>query len=132
MDQTIAPLAARRSGPLRGRARVPGDKSISHRSLILGGLTVLCLMVGLAALPWYVAHASVSDGSVRTVLDGWTLPSQEIHAVFPSPKSQRQCRTPPSGSDEAVPSKATVLGAGPKTTGGCATASGGRTTSGVE
>ena len=40
MDQNIAPLAARRSGPLRGRTRVPGDKSISHRSLILGALTV--------------------------------------------------------------------------------------------
>ncbi len=40
MDQNIAPLAARRSGPLRGRARVPGDKSISHRSLIFGALTV--------------------------------------------------------------------------------------------
>jgi len=40
MDQTVAPLAARRSGPLRGRARVPGDKSISHRALILGALTV--------------------------------------------------------------------------------------------
>jgi len=34
------PLAVRRSGPLRGRARVPGDKSISHRALILGALTV--------------------------------------------------------------------------------------------
>jgi len=34
------PLAARRSGPLRGRVRVPGDKSISHRALILGALTV--------------------------------------------------------------------------------------------
>ena len=40
MDQTIAPLAARRSGPLRGRARVPGDKSISLRSLILGAMAV--------------------------------------------------------------------------------------------
>jgi len=40
VNQTIAPLAARRSGPLRGGARVPGDKSISHRSLILGALTV--------------------------------------------------------------------------------------------
>ena len=40
MDQTIAPLAARRSGPLKGRTRVPGDKSISHRSLIFGALTV--------------------------------------------------------------------------------------------
>ena len=29
---------ARRSGPLSGRARVPGDKSISHRALMLGGL----------------------------------------------------------------------------------------------
>src|SRR5262245_24600599 len=35
-----APLAARRSGALRGRVRVPGDKSISHRALIVGALTV--------------------------------------------------------------------------------------------
>src|SRR6266436_5591879 len=35
-----SPLAARRSGPLRGRVRVPGDKSISHRALIFGALTV--------------------------------------------------------------------------------------------
>jgi len=32
------PMTARKSGPLRGRAEVPGDKSISHRSLILGAL----------------------------------------------------------------------------------------------
>jgi 3-phosphoshikimate 1-carboxyvinyltransferase len=31
-------LEARASGPLKGRVRVPGDKSISHRALILGGL----------------------------------------------------------------------------------------------
>ena len=34
------PLTARQSGPIQGRVRVPGDKSISHRSLILGALTV--------------------------------------------------------------------------------------------
>ena len=34
------PLSARKSGPLKGTADVPGDKSISHRSLILGALTV--------------------------------------------------------------------------------------------
>jgi 3-phosphoshikimate 1-carboxyvinyltransferase len=34
------PLSARRSGPLSGRARVPGDKSISHRALILSAMTV--------------------------------------------------------------------------------------------
>jgi 3-phosphoshikimate 1-carboxyvinyltransferase len=32
------PLSARKCGPLRGRVRVPGDKSISHRALILGAL----------------------------------------------------------------------------------------------
>jgi 3-phosphoshikimate 1-carboxyvinyltransferase len=35
-----SPLAARRSGPLKGSVRVPGDKSISHRALIFGALTV--------------------------------------------------------------------------------------------
>jgi 3-phosphoshikimate 1-carboxyvinyltransferase len=34
------PLTARRSGPLQGRVRAPGDKSISHRALILGAMTV--------------------------------------------------------------------------------------------
>ena len=34
------PLTARRRGPLGGRLRVPGDKSISHRALILGALAV--------------------------------------------------------------------------------------------
>ena len=33
-----AALTARPSGPLRGRVRAPGDKSISHRALILGAL----------------------------------------------------------------------------------------------
>jgi 3-phosphoshikimate 1-carboxyvinyltransferase len=37
---TPAPLSARRSAPLQGRVRVPGDKSISHRALILAALTV--------------------------------------------------------------------------------------------
>ena len=36
----LQPLTARRSGPLKGRVRVPGDKSISHRSLIFGALAV--------------------------------------------------------------------------------------------
>lgn len=34
------PLAARRSGALTGRLRAPGDKSISHRALILGAMAV--------------------------------------------------------------------------------------------
>ncbi|MHC0053428.1 3-phosphoshikimate 1-carboxyvinyltransferase [Actibacterium sp. D379-3] len=34
------PMTARKLGPLKGVAEVPGDKSISHRALILGALAV--------------------------------------------------------------------------------------------
>ncbi|HEV7634897.1 MAG TPA: 3-phosphoshikimate 1-carboxyvinyltransferase [Bradyrhizobium sp.] len=40
LADTPTPLEARSSGPLTGRVRVPGDKSISHRALILGALAV--------------------------------------------------------------------------------------------
>ena len=41
MNHTVlSPATARRGQPLRGRVRVPGDKSISHRALILGALAV--------------------------------------------------------------------------------------------
>jgi DNA-binding transcriptional LysR family regulator len=42
--------------------------------------------MGIAALPWYVAHDSLQAGAVVEVLKGHSLPEQEIHAVFPSPK----------------------------------------------
>jgi 3-phosphoshikimate 1-carboxyvinyltransferase len=38
--QAPKPLSARRAGSLTGTAAVPGDKSISHRALILGALAV--------------------------------------------------------------------------------------------
>lgn len=41
---------------------------------------------GIAALPWYVAADSLAMGAVTQVLPGHTLPEQEIHAVYPSPK----------------------------------------------
>lgn len=37
---TPIPMTSRPCGPLKGEANVPGDKSISHRSLILGALSV--------------------------------------------------------------------------------------------
>ena len=37
---TPEPLRSRKAAPLKGEARVPGDKSISHRSLILGAMAV--------------------------------------------------------------------------------------------
>jgi 3-phosphoshikimate 1-carboxyvinyltransferase len=39
-SSSLRPLAARRAGPLSGEVLVPGDKSISHRALILGALAV--------------------------------------------------------------------------------------------
>jgi 3-phosphoshikimate 1-carboxyvinyltransferase len=41
-----SPLTARRGAPLNGRVRVPGDKSISHRALILGALAVGTTRIG--------------------------------------------------------------------------------------
>jgi DNA-binding transcriptional LysR family regulator len=42
--------------------------------------------LGVAALPWYVASDSLASGAVVEVLKGYSLPEQEIHAVYPSPK----------------------------------------------
>lgn len=42
--------------------------------------------MGLSILPWYVARESIEAGSVKPVLVDHSLPAQEMHAVFPSPK----------------------------------------------
>ncbi len=42
--------------------------------------------MGLAILPWYVAHESVQSGVVKPLLERYALPAQEMHAVFPSPR----------------------------------------------
>ena len=39
-DHDPVPVTARAGGPLKGRVRVPGDKSISHRAMIFGLLAV--------------------------------------------------------------------------------------------
>lgn len=39
-DELAKPLLARRTGPLKGTVRPPGDKSISHRALMLGALAI--------------------------------------------------------------------------------------------
>jgi DNA-binding transcriptional LysR family regulator len=46
---------------------------------------------GVAILPRYVAHESLRKGDVVEVLPEYSLPTQEMHAVYPSPKlvSQR-------------------------------------------
>lgn len=41
---------------------------------------------GLAVLPRYVARESLAAGRVQALLEAYTLPSQEVHAVYPSPR----------------------------------------------
>lgn len=42
--------------------------------------------MGVAALPMYVAYGSLQSGAVVALLPKWSLPAQEMHAVFPSPR----------------------------------------------
>ncbi len=79
------------SGSAQDRAQHGGEQSIPVRgplrsnnlSALLGAARA---GMGLAILPWYVAHASVADGVVQPLLTDYALPLQEMHAVFPSPK----------------------------------------------
>lgn len=42
--------------------------------------------LGLATLPKYVAQESLRGRFLEEILADWTLPAQEIHAVYPSPQ----------------------------------------------
>ena len=42
--------------------------------------------MGVAALPRYVAHESLKSAAVVPLLTQWSLPAQEIHAVYTSPR----------------------------------------------
>jgi DNA-binding transcriptional LysR family regulator len=49
-------------------------------------MTAACAGLGIAALPTYVVHEAVASGVLVTLLNDWALPTQEIHAVYPSPR----------------------------------------------
>ena len=63
--------------------RVQGPLRSNNLSALLDAA---CAGLGLAILPWYVAHDAVAAGSVVQLLTPHALPVQEMHAVFPSPK----------------------------------------------
>jgi DNA-binding transcriptional LysR family regulator len=69
--------------PKHGRVpvRVGGSLRSNNLSALLAAARA---DFGIAALPMYVAAASLKEGKVQTVLAGYALPIQEIHAVFPS------------------------------------------------
>lgn len=65
------------SVPVRGPLRT------NNLSVVLDAATG---GLGLAIVPWYVAHEAVSAGRIVPLLTDYALPVQEMHAVFPSPK----------------------------------------------
>src|SRR5215213_1501072 len=80
MNQAVsaAPLTARRSGPLQGRVRVPGDKSISLRALILGALAVgetriTAMLEGEDAISTAKAMQALGASVERTAERAWRV-----------------------------------------------------------
>ncbi len=72
------PLTARAAGPLRGTAEVPGDKSVSHRALILGALAVgttriTGLLEGEDVLDTAAAMRAFGAGVERRGPGEWTV-----------------------------------------------------------
>src|SRR5215217_7371600 len=75
---TTAVLSARPGAPLLGRIRVPGDKSISHRAMILGALahgttTVTGLLEGEDILATAKAMQAFGATVTRTGDGAWTI-----------------------------------------------------------
>ncbi len=72
------PTAGRPSGPLRGRIRVPGDKSISHRALMLSTLavgksTVSGLLEAADVMATAAAMRALGATVTRTGPGAWTV-----------------------------------------------------------
>ena len=77
-SQPPRPLTAPASGPLGGVAEVPGDKSVSHRSLILGALavgetTVTGLLEGEDVLATAEAMRAFGAEVTRTSEGEWSI-----------------------------------------------------------
>jgi 3-phosphoshikimate 1-carboxyvinyltransferase len=76
-SETARPATARLSPALSGRARVPGDKSISHRSLMFGGLAsgetrITGLLEGEDVINTGKAMAAMG-ASIRRDCDEWIV-----------------------------------------------------------
>ncbi|MGF1619983.1 MAG: 3-phosphoshikimate 1-carboxyvinyltransferase [Rhodomicrobiaceae bacterium] len=75
-------LAAVQSGPLKGRVRVPGDKSISHRALIFGALSIgETTITGLLEAADVLATARIVEQLGATVTHSggvWTVKGRGV------------------------------------------------------
>ncbi len=84
----IRPAVARRAGALKGRVRVPGDKSISHRALMLGLLTVgetriEGLLEGADVLATAAACGALGAKLQRSGTGAWSVHGAGIGSLLP-------------------------------------------------
>lgn len=73
IDQKGRPVAVSVTGPLRA------NNISCIVSAALDG-------IGIALLPVYIARRLITRGALNAILKDFPLPSQEIHAVYPSPR----------------------------------------------
>jgi 3-phosphoshikimate 1-carboxyvinyltransferase len=82
----LTPTVARRCGPLAGTIRVPGDKSISHRSLMLGALAIgrteiAGLLEGEDVLATAAALNALGAQAIRAADGRWTVDGIGVGAL---------------------------------------------------
>src|ERR1700680_2375743 len=85
---TFQPAVARRDGTLKGRIRVPGDKSISHRALLLGTrpvgrTTITGLLEGDDILATARACAMLGASVERNGAGAWQISGVGIGSLLP-------------------------------------------------
>ena len=73
----LAPGGVERSVSVKGPLRSNNLSAV---------LDAVRLGMGLAILPWYVAREALNEALISRVMADHGLPTQELHAVFPSPK----------------------------------------------
>ncbi len=83
----VQPLAARRSNPLRGTVRLPGDKSISHRALLFGALaegrtTIRGLLEGHDVIATADAMRALGAHVVRDANGTWSVDGVGVGALL--------------------------------------------------
>lgn len=87
MHAPTSPLSSRRSGPLRGRVRPPGDKSISHRAFLFGllargGLEIHGLLEGDDVLRTGQACRQLGAEVVRHAPGRWSVHGPGLGALL--------------------------------------------------
>ncbi len=63
--------------------QVKGSMRSNNKSALM---EAACAGMGIAALPTYVVYESIQSGALVTLLNDWALPTQDINAVYPSPR----------------------------------------------